>query len=91
MMDNENSNESEIEEQAKPLERVYLVDDTKIFLKLFDRYLVDYDVTTFLDPVEAFEAIVANPPDIVLSDLEMPVLKMQLGIVLWQVQTWLLL
>ncbi|MCB9062538.1 MAG: HAMP domain-containing histidine kinase [Halobacteriovoraceae bacterium] len=53
-------------------EKVYIVDDTQIFLKLFAHMLNEYDVTTFLNPIEAYEAITTSPPDLVLTDLEMP-------------------
>ncbi|MCB9062957.1 MAG: hybrid sensor histidine kinase/response regulator [Halobacteriovoraceae bacterium] len=53
-------------------EKIYIVDDTLVFLKLFTHLLSDYETKTFINPDEAFEAITTDPPDLILSDLEMP-------------------
>lgn len=61
-------------EIVKPEERkkIIIIDDTKVFLKIFSSFLKEYEVETFLDPKEGLEAIKKNAPDLVLSDLEMP-------------------
>ena len=53
-------------------ERIYIVDDTEVFLKVLSSSLSQYEISTFIDPVTAIEAIINDPPDLVLTDLEMP-------------------
>lgn len=63
---------SYMSETKKFKERIYIVDDTVVFLKLFNHLLADYDTRTFQNPLEALKVILDDPPDLVLSDLEMP-------------------
>lgn len=61
-------------DSSKNRSRIYIIDDSQLFLKLYSNSLSRFDVTAFLDPAEALEMIISDPPDIVLTDLEMPIL-----------------
>ncbi|MBI5276848.1 MAG: response regulator [Burkholderiales bacterium] len=59
-----------------PRARVLVIDDTEINLRLMRAYLQSepYDVVTLQDPHEALAHVAAEPPDLILLDLMMPVL-----------------
>ena len=44
----------------------------KVFHKIYSKFLQGYEVTTFLNPEDALDIILMDPPDLVISDLEMP-------------------
>lgn len=58
----------------KPLSdyKIYIVDDIKIMLKLISSFLPGFDIHTFNHPHDILEAIKKDPPDLILSDVEMP-------------------
>jgi two-component system, cell cycle response regulator len=58
-------------------QRVVAIDDSEFTHKLLAVQCAreSYSLTSYLDPVEALEAVVADPPDLVLLDLDMPVLS----------------
>ena len=57
--------------------RVLIVDDDALYLRAFSRVLVraEYDVTTAGDGLTALEMVVRDPVDVIVSDLEMPVMS----------------
>lgn len=54
--------------------KVFLIDDDKFVLKATSKKFRPYDVDvyTYLDPVEALEALVEHKPEIVFLDYNMP-------------------
>jgi signal transduction histidine kinase/FixJ family two-component response regulator len=56
--------------------RVFIVDDEAAVLDLLSGYIEGegYDVRTFTDPLQALSAIAKYRPEVVLADLQMPVL-----------------
>ena len=55
---------------------IMIVDDEPINLLLLSAYLrrTDYVVTTFTDPIAALTSAQESPPDLVLLDLQMPII-----------------
>ena len=54
--------------------KVFLIDDDKFVLKATSKKFRSYDVEvhTFLDPIEALDALVEHKPEIVFLDFNMP-------------------
>lgn len=55
--------------------RVYVIEDDPVFSTMVSAFLMrndEFRVRTFADPEEALEAITAELPDVVLTDLRMP-------------------
>lgn len=64
------------EEQAiKPKNRVFIVDDENILAEILKKFLEleDYEVQASSDPKSAFENILKFKPDLIISDIMMPV------------------
>ena len=64
----------EDEENASDISRIYVVDDSKIMLKLYENKITafGYNATLFTLPDEAIKQIYASKPDLVITDLNMP-------------------
>ena len=54
---------------------IYIVDDEGDILEILESYMseLNFEVKTFLSAQSALDAIVETPPDIVLSDIAMPI------------------
>jgi diguanylate cyclase (GGDEF)-like protein len=59
------------------IQHVVAIDDSEFTHKLLALQCAreSYTLTSYLDPVEALEAVIASPPDLILLDLDMPVLS----------------
>ena len=56
-------------------EKLVFIDDDEVFCNLLVRYFEqDYEVSGFNDPVEAVRHIRENAPDVIVTDLSMPVM-----------------
>jgi DNA-binding NtrC family response regulator len=57
--------------------KIYIVDDDPDYSKVMKGHLSakGYEVSTFLDGFSFLDAIEVNPPDVVISDLMMPVMS----------------
>lgn len=64
----------EDEENASDISRIYVVDDSKMMLKLYENKITafGYNATLFILPDEAIKQIYASKPDLVITDLNMP-------------------
>ncbi|MBF0209610.1 MAG: response regulator [Desulfamplus sp.] len=61
-------------ESGSDLAQIYVVDDSKMMLKLYENKLTGfgYNATSFMLPEEAIRQIYESKPDIVITDLNMP-------------------
>ncbi|MBF0301775.1 MAG: HEAT repeat domain-containing protein [Desulfamplus sp.] len=64
----------EKEESSSDIAQIYVVDDSKMMLKLYENKLTGfgYNATSFMLPEEAIRQIYTSKPDIVITDLNMP-------------------
>ncbi|MBF0572966.1 MAG: response regulator [Desulfamplus sp.] len=64
----------EKKESASQIAQIYVVDDSKMMLKLYENKITGfgYNVTSFVFPEDAIRQIYASKPDLVITDLNMP-------------------
>ncbi|MBF0376096.1 MAG: response regulator [Desulfamplus sp.] len=64
----------EKKENACQIAQIYVVDDSKMMLKLYENKITGfgYNVTSFVFPEDAIRQIYASKPDLVITDLNMP-------------------
>jgi CheY-like chemotaxis protein len=57
--------------------RVFVVDDERIIASTLATILLHsgFEATAFIEPLMALEAVQAHPPDLLLSDVSMPLLS----------------
>lgn len=65
---------AETKESESNIVQIYVVDDSKMMLKLYENKITGfgYTATPFIFPEEAIRQIYASKPDLVITDLNMP-------------------
>lgn len=60
--------------ESKDVAQIYVVDDSKMMLKLYENKITGfgYTATPFIFPEEAIRQVYASKPDLVITDLNMP-------------------